>query len=117
MARLSTTIAKEFFLSPEWVAENAERLDHFCQEVADNSVAVRLGSYTGNGIAHAITIGDLPQTPVFAMLQPSTGGTPFFTLTPYASGAITSWTRSGFTLAAGSAYNTPLSSYLYLVLA
>jgi len=115
--RLSTTITKDFFLSPQWVSQNAYWMDHFCDLVARNVVAVRTGSYVGNGLVKQIVIGDLPQTPIFAFLQPALGGTPFLTLTPYPTAPITAWTREGFTLAAGGAYNTAFTSYLYLVLA
>lgn len=117
MGRLSTSIFKEFFLSAEWSQAQAERLDHFCGEVANNVVAVRIGSYTGNGIVHAVLVQDLPQTPILALIQPTVGGTPFLTLVPYASGAITAWTRDGFTLLASGAYNTPGAIYKYVVLA
>lgn len=30
---------------------------------------------------------------------------------------MTAWTRDGFTVSASGAYNTPLTAYLYLVLA
>jgi len=117
MSRLSTSIFKEFFLSAEWSQSQAERLDHFCEEVANNTVAVRTGSYTGNGVVQAVSVQDLPQTPILALIQPTAGGTPFLTLVPYASGAITTWTREGFTLLASGAYNTPGTLYNYLVLA
>ena len=117
MSRLSTTISKEFFLGHDWTPELASFLDHFCDEVAENTVAVRTGTYVGNGIAHAVSISDLPQPPIFAVLQPSIGGTPFVTLVPSLAGAITAWTRTGFTLSASGAYNTALTAYRYLVLA
>lgn len=117
MPRLSTTIAKEFFLGPTWDMESAERVDHMLAEIAENTPAIRKGRYFGNGIVQNILVGDLPQTPIFAMLQPVLGGVPFFTLIPYATGPITAWTKDGFTLAASGAYNTPLIGYYYLVIA
>ena len=117
MGRLTTTIAKEFFLGTEWTPQTAQYLEHFLDEVADNSVALRIGGYTGNGIAQTVNVPDLPQPPLLAVLQPAGGGTPFLTLAPSLNGTITAWTREGFTLLATGAYNTALTPYRYLVLA
>jgi len=117
MGRLSTTIVKEFFLTPEWGPQHAERIDHMLEEIAQNTPAIRKGRYFGNGLVQTIVVGDLPQTPIFVMLQASLGGTPFLTLVPYATGAIIAWTKDGFTLSASGSYNMPLTSYFYLLVA
>ena len=117
MGRLSTTISKDFFLSPEWVADNAIRLDDFCASVAQNTPAIRTGTYIGNGLTHTITVGDLPQSPILVLLQNAGGGTPFLTLVPSIGSSVIALTRNGFTLSPLGAYNQPNVDYQYLVVA
>ena len=121
MGRLETRVSKEFFFSddtrPDAVAQNWRWLDHFLSELVDNLPTPRKGTYTGNGLAQAVTIPDLGGVPFWGIIQDAAGGTPFITLTPYATGAITAWSQQGFTLLPTGAYNLPGHTYNWYFLA
>lgn len=122
MSRNQTTINKEFVLSDnihsdDDMQQNWRWVDHFTSEVADNTPAVRKGKYTGNGLVQVVPIADCPGPPFWMAIQPITGGNPFVTLVPYATGPITAWDQSGFTLNKSSIYNTPKTVYFFYLLA
>jgi hypothetical protein len=111
------TITKDFYLNgSKWDEGAADAVDGFCQDVVDEQVEHRGGTYTGNGGVQVIRFERCLRTPGILFLTNTTTGSVSTVTMPIASGDITSWTKDTFTLRAASAFNTAGTAYAFFLI-
>ena len=111
------TITKDFFLSGEkWDEGAADSVDSFCQDVVDEQIERRLGTYTGNGGAQVVRFERCLRTPGVLFLTNTTSGVATTVTMPISSGPVTAWTKETFTLLPASSLNTIGVSYSFFLI-